>query len=143
MAKLRIKSCVEFEIALRAVPFASARLAAFESHLHDTQIEQADLLPYALWSALLSFVHDAIAQPDWRAFHELTKLYDAVERVGRRSEMYEASYVAFLEDVPSRSYKVGSLAGADSLEWPGTYSITKYGWPVSVAPASWTAATLE
>ena len=54
---------------------------------------------YALWAALLSRVNDSIAAADWGRVRDLLELYDAVERAGQRGEMYEASYVAFLEDV--------------------------------------------
>lgn len=54
---------------------------------------------YALWAVLLERVNDAITAADWPRLRTLLGLYDAVERAGRRGEMYEASYVAFLEDV--------------------------------------------
>jgi hypothetical protein len=54
---------------------------------------------YALWAVLLSRVNDAIAATDWPRLRTLLELYDGVERAGERGEMYDASYVAFLEDV--------------------------------------------
>ncbi len=54
---------------------------------------------YDLWSVLLHLVHDAIAQRDWSSVGELLKLYDFVQLAGKRGEMWEGSYVAFLEDV--------------------------------------------
>lgn len=97
MSKLRIKTCDEFEAALRAVPFAKARLTAVD----DARMSDSDynLRPYVLWGALLWCVHEAIGQKDWSSLRSLLNLYDAVERGGRREEMYESSYVAFLEDV--------------------------------------------
>ena len=99
MSKLRIKTCDEFENALRAVPFAKARLAAFEDDLRDRRVNHPDLLPYALWGALREWVGTAVESQQWTAFHSLLQLYDSVQRVGKRSEMFEACYVAFLEDV--------------------------------------------
>ena len=95
MSKLRIKTRREFLEALRSVPFAAARLPEQEYRLtHD-----GDLSDYGLWHTLTDFVNEAIAGSDWAALPGLLSLYDAVERVGPRSEMYDASYVAFLEDV--------------------------------------------
>ena len=54
---------------------------------------------YNLWTALLHLVHDAIAQRDWSSVGELLKLYDFVELAGKRSEMREGSYVAFVEEL--------------------------------------------
>jgi hypothetical protein len=54
---------------------------------------------YQLWGVLLRLVHAAIDAADWNAVRSLLALYDAVERAGKRGEMYESSYVAFLEDV--------------------------------------------
>jgi hypothetical protein len=54
---------------------------------------------YALWTVLLERVNNAIAASDWPRVRSLLELYDAVERAGSRGEMYEASYVAFLEDI--------------------------------------------
>ena len=57
------------------------------------------LRSYGLWAVLLCLVHDAIALHDWSSVGDLLKLYDFVELAGKRGEMWEASYVAFLEDV--------------------------------------------
>lgn len=54
---------------------------------------------YDLWKQLLHLVHAAIAQRDWSSVGELLKIYDYAQLAGTRGEMWEASYVAFLEDV--------------------------------------------
>ena len=92
----RIRTCDEFEAALRRVPFAQARLPDL-----DWLVTTGDMTgrAYGLWHLLLRLVHDAIAQRDWWSVGELLKLYDSVQLAGRRGEMSEASYVAFLEDV--------------------------------------------
>ena len=92
MARLRIKTTDEFANALGKVPFAATRANAFR------ELERT-AGSYALWGTLLDLVHDAVAECDWDAVACTAGPYDAVARVGQSSEMFEAQYVAFLEDV--------------------------------------------
>lgn len=99
MARRRISTMAEFVKALRAVPFASARLDGTYAYAISAFEGGKELADYGLWNALLSLVHRAADAGDWTAVRSLLTLYDDVERAGRRGEMYEAKYVAFLEDV--------------------------------------------
>ena len=91
----RIQTCDEFEAALDRVRFARERIPDLQSMI----TRESSLLSYGLWSVLLHLVHEAIANKDWSSVGELLKIYDSVDLAGKRGEMWEASYVAFLEDV--------------------------------------------
>src|SRR5688500_440913 len=92
----RIQTCDEFEAALERVRFARERLPDLQWLVTTREMP---LRSYGLWGVLLHLVHDAIALHDWSSVGELLKLYDCVQSAGKRGEMWEASYVAFLEDV--------------------------------------------
>jgi hypothetical protein len=96
VSKLTIQTCDQFEQALRAVPFAKARLASVESRFDE---RDPRFRPSALWGALLDLVHAAISESDWNGLKSLLVLYDVAMKPGERSEMWDASYFAFLEDV--------------------------------------------
>lgn len=91
-----IKTCDDFQAALQRIPFAKNRIAQLDSHIDPKELP---LLPYGLWHFLLDLVHQAISQQDWPATRALLNLYDQVQKAGKKSQMFEASYVAFLEDV--------------------------------------------
>ena len=92
----RIQACDEFEAALERVRFARERLPDLQWLVTTREMP---LRSYGLWGVLLHLVNDAIALHDWSSVGELLKLYDCVQSAGKRGEMWEASYVAFLEDV--------------------------------------------
>ena len=92
----RIQTCDEFEAALDRVRFARDRVPDLQWLITTREMP---LRSYGLWGVLLHLVHDAIAARDWSSVRELLKLYDSVQLAGKRGEMWEASYVAFLEDV--------------------------------------------
>ena len=92
----RIKTCDEFEAALQRVPFARERLPDLD-WIRTTQ--EMPWRPYDLWAILVHLVHDAIRQRNWSSVGELLKLYDSVQASGKRSEMIEGNYVAFLEEI--------------------------------------------
>ena len=89
MARLRIRTREEFRAALEAIPAAAELLGREEPQLNE----------YRLWFVLRDAVNGAVEQRDWETLGRLLELYEGVARVGRKSEMHEASYVAFLEDV--------------------------------------------
>lgn len=92
MSRLRIKTRNDFLDALHAIPFAAGRI-------RDHVLLDEPLSEYSLWQLLKDLVHEALDEADWPALRALLALYDAVKQTGPRSEMYEASYVAFLEDI--------------------------------------------
>ena len=92
----RIRTGDEFEAALQRMSFARDRLPALQWLLVHPEMP---LRAYDLWGVLLHLVHAAIARQDWSSVGELLKLYDFVELAGQRGEMWEGSYVAFVEDV--------------------------------------------
>ena len=95
MARLRIKTRRDFLKALRRTP--AGREANLDSYnLDDPDREGAE---YGLWHALLELTHDRIAARDWEGFRSLAEIYDGVERAGKRAEMWETSWVAFIEDL--------------------------------------------
>jgi hypothetical protein len=92
----RIHTCDEFEAALDRVQFARDRVADLQWLISTREMP---LRTYGVWGVFLHLVHDAIAAKDWSSVGELLKLYDSVQLVGKRGEMWEACYVVFLEDV--------------------------------------------
>jgi hypothetical protein len=99
MAKLTIHSQLEFRDAMSAIPFARKWMEPLQ-RLNLLQEIGQPTAPYGLWHELLDCVREAMDASDWPALRSLLAIYDAVERAGERSEMYESSYVAFLEDLP-------------------------------------------
>lgn len=92
----RIQTCDDFEAALDRVRFARDRVADLQWLISSREMP---LRSYGLWGVFLHLVHDAIAAKDWSSVGELLKLYDSVQLAGKRGEMWEPCYVAFLEDV--------------------------------------------
>ncbi len=95
MAK-RINTCDEFLAALQQIPFARDRLPELDWMI------TSNVLPgrcYDLWHQVLSLVREAITAQDWASVGQFLKLYDAVQLAGKKGEMWEGSYVAFLEDL--------------------------------------------
>lgn len=92
----RIETCVKFEEMLRKVRFARDRMTDLDCMVTTREMPGYS---YGLWSLFLHLVHEAIAQRDWASLGEMLRLYDHVQSTGKAGEMYEASYVGFLEDV--------------------------------------------
>lgn len=92
MSRLRIKTREDFVDALHAIPFAAARI---RGHV----LLDEPLSEYSLWHLSKELVHEALDESNWPALRSLLALYDAVKQAGPRSEMYEASYVAFIGDI--------------------------------------------
>jgi hypothetical protein len=92
----RIQTCDEFEAALERVRFAKDRITNLQGLLTSREMP---LRAYGLWGVLLHLVHEAIAAEDWPSIGELLKLYDRAQAAGKRGEMWEACYAAFLEDI--------------------------------------------
>jgi hypothetical protein len=95
MARLRIKTRRDFLEALRRIP------AGREANLDMYDIDDPDRegAEYGLWHALLRLIHERIDARDWEGFRTLAEIFDGVERVGKRSEMWETNWVAFIEDL--------------------------------------------
>jgi hypothetical protein len=55
--------------------------------------------PYRLWFLYRDGVELAIRDESWDELRRLFDLYDAVNREGKKGEMFDSSYVAFVEDV--------------------------------------------
>ena len=54
---------------------------------------------YGLWHELLAIVNELMLAGRYSQLRPLLAIYDAVERTGVKGEMWETSYVAFLEDL--------------------------------------------
>ena len=95
MARQRIKTRRDFLEALRRTPAGrEANLDMYD--IDDPNREGAE---YGLWHALLRLIHGRIDARDWEGFRTLAEIFDGVERVGKRSEMWETNWVAFIEDL--------------------------------------------
>ena len=119
MSKRRITTRAAFADAIRAVPFAAARVR------RDARLFEP-LSADSLWHLLIALVNEAIERSDWPALRSLPDLYDAVDRSGTRGEMYEASYVAFLEDLrlPSNFHRGHPAGPGPSLKAISTRAFT-------------------
>lgn len=89
----KIATCDEFAAALLTLPYGNALRS--ESAFNST----CELRSYALWRELCDRVNEAIQRRDWMAVRQLTTLYDRAMLAEKKGEMWEASYVTFLEDV--------------------------------------------
>lgn len=81
----------EFFAKLMEFPNVESRLNRI-----DLDVEGCE---YGLWHLLLDLLHEAIERSDWDRLTKIVRIYAGVHRVGQRSEMFEAMYVAFEEDI--------------------------------------------
>jgi hypothetical protein len=95
VARLKIRKTDDFRLEMDRLPVLKALLDQMDTE----EWLKVRNEPYRLWFLYRDGVESAIRDESWDELRRLFDLYDAVEREGKRGEMFDSAYVAFVEDV--------------------------------------------